>query len=76
MKPIIESQPKPLQGGLFDTRAASRLLGVSKSFLDKKRVAGGGPLFCKVGSRVLYDPEDLQQWLVERRYASTSEVIQ
>jgi predicted DNA-binding transcriptional regulator AlpA len=53
---------------------AAETLGVSKSWLDKLRVAGGGPHFIKLGRRVVYHHADLASWLSERRRASTSSV--
>jgi excisionase family DNA binding protein len=58
---------------LLDTESAARLLGVSKSFLDKKRVRGGGPRFCKLGQRVRYRAADISAWLEAGQRESTSE---
>lgn len=74
MNNSIFSYDKPQFAELLDTRAAAQCLGVSKSFLDKKRVLGGGPVFCKVGRRVFYARSDLEQWIGARRFSSTSEV--
>ncbi len=52
---------------------AARFLGLSISFLNKLRCSGGGPRFIKIGRAVLYDPSDLDSWLLSRRRASTSE---
>lgn len=72
-QPFDSPDGPQVPGRLLDTKAASRFLGVSKSFLNKKRVAGGGPVFCKVGRRVLYEFGDLQRWVADRRFSSTSE---
>lgn len=53
---------------------AAEYLRVSKSFLDKLRVTGGGPIFIKSGSRVLYSIERLDEWMTAREFASTSEI--
>jgi hypothetical protein len=37
---------------------AATSLGVSKSWLDKKRLDGGGPEYHKFGRRVLYDVDE------------------
>ena len=58
---------------LLDTMSASRLMGMSKSFLDKMRVRGDGPQYLKVGNRVRYRHEDVAQWLEGRLLSSTSE---
>jgi hypothetical protein len=38
---------------------AASYTNISKSSLDKLRVYGGGPLYIKVGARVVYDRVDL-----------------
>jgi len=41
---------------------AAEHLGVSKSFLDKARIYGGGPGFMRFGRAVVYSTEDLDEW--------------
>lgn len=41
---------------------AAEHLGVSKSFLDKARIYGGGPRFMKFGRAVVYNTKDLDDW--------------
>jgi hypothetical protein len=36
-------------------------------------IRGGGPRRVKLGSRVLYDPNDLREWIESRKFASTAE---
>ncbi len=50
---------------------AAGYLGLSVRTLDRFRVAGGGPLFWKGGSRVLYDKHDLDIWVEERKVCVT-----
>jgi predicted DNA-binding transcriptional regulator AlpA len=52
---------------------AATSLGVSKSWLDKKRLDGGGPEYHKFGRRVLYDVDDLQEWAARNKRRHTSE---
>ncbi len=52
---------------------AATLLGVSKSFLDKRRLDGTGPRYLKLGRRVVYDAGDLSAWLIGSRRRHTSE---
>jgi hypothetical protein len=52
---------------------AATSLGVSKSWLDKKRLDGGGPEYHKFGRRVLYDIDDLQVWAARNKRRHTSE---
>jgi predicted DNA-binding transcriptional regulator AlpA len=63
---------------IFDRRMlrvseAATFLGLSVSFLNKLRCAGAGPAFRKIGRAVVYDPADLEAWLVDRRRISTSD---
>jgi hypothetical protein len=53
--------------------SAARILGVSKSFLNKLRVGGGGPPFTKFGAAVRYRIESLREWAEARTRRSTSE---
>ena len=48
-------------------------LGLSVSTLAKMRLYGTGPIFSKLGRRVVYRPEDLEQWITANRFTSTSE---
>ena len=53
---------------------ASKLLKLSTSTLAKMRVHGTGPRYTKAGKKlVLYNIDDLQNWLVSRSRNSTSE---
>ena len=44
------------------TPEAAQYLGVSKSFLDKARIYGGGPPFMRFGRAVVYSTEALDDW--------------
>jgi hypothetical protein len=55
---------------------AATYTSLSKSSLDKLRVYGGGPLYIKVGARVVYDRIDLDTWLVGKKIANTSQQIE
>ena len=52
---------------------AAEHTGLSKSTLDKLRVYGGGPMYLKLGRRVVYDAVDLDIWLDGKRVANTSQ---
>jgi hypothetical protein len=54
---------------------AAHYTGLSKSSLDKLRVYGNGPLYIKVGARVVYDRVDLDSWLIGKKVANTSQPI-
>ena len=55
---------------------AAIYLGVSVSMLNKLRTYGGGPVYSKLGRRVVYDVADLDRYLAEARRASTSSLSQ
>jgi Helix-turn-helix domain len=59
---------------LIESEAAAHLR-VSRSFLAKKRCSGGGPRFCKIGRRVLYDIADLEEFAERGKRRSTSELV-
>ena len=54
---------------------AADYTNISKSSLNKLRVYGGGPLYIKVGARVIYDRVDLDAWLERKKVANTSQQI-
>jgi predicted DNA-binding transcriptional regulator AlpA len=55
------------------TRDAARFVGLSESTLAKLRLNGNGPVYCKLGRRVVYRPADLEQWLQSRIARDTSD---
>jgi hypothetical protein len=56
----------------LDEDKAARFLGVSKSFLAKRRMYGGGQLFVKYGGkRIAYLRSDLKSWRDAQRRTST-----
>ena len=55
------------------TREAAAYTGLAKSTLEKLRVSGKGCRDIRVGRAVLYDPDDLDNWLAAHRRQSTSE---
>ena len=59
-----------------NVRDAAAYVGLSKSYLDKARVFGGGPKFIKLGNRVVYDLTDLDAWIDQNRRRSTSDVAE
>ena len=64
---------RPLTPGhrLLSVIEAACALGVSKSWLDKKRAEGGGPPYVKLGRRVVYDWRDVEPWLLSNRKPNT-----
>jgi predicted DNA-binding transcriptional regulator AlpA len=58
---------------VLNTKQAALYTGLSKSNLDKLRIYGGGPIFVKVGARVVYDKVDVDAWLASKKIANTSQ---
>ena len=53
---------------------AARYCGLSTAYLAKMRSIGGGPAYLKLGRRVVYSTDDLDDWLAARRRTSTSDI--
>ena len=60
------------RSNLSVTGAAERL-GISVAFLNKLRSQGGGPVFIRLGRRVVYAVTDLDDWQNKNRRRSTSD---
>jgi hypothetical protein len=55
------------------TPQAAQFLGVSTSFLNHKRLTGGGPPYRKLAAKVVvYDIDDLHEWAKNNSRTSTS----
>lgn len=48
-------------------------LRLSERTLERWRVSGSGPVFVKLGRRVLYRQSDLDEWIASHLVNSTSE---
>jgi hypothetical protein len=55
------------------TRDAARFLGISLRTLEKHRTYGTGPIYRKIGGRIVYAIDDLQAWTEGGLRRSTSE---
>lgn len=70
--------PKPAPGS-FDrnqvlaTPAAATFVGLAESTLEKLRVSGSGPPYCKLGRRVVYRVGDLIDWLEASKTHNTTQ---
>jgi len=63
-------------GRKYRTPEAADYLGLSPSTMAKMRCNGGGPPYSKAGPRVVvYDPDDLDDYIAGRRLSSTSDQI-
>lgn len=58
------------------TPEASEYLGLSSRTLEKHRTYGTGPVYRKLGGRVVYDLTDLSQWADRGLRASTTDPSQ
>jgi predicted DNA-binding transcriptional regulator AlpA len=52
---------------------AATILGLAPSTLAKLRLSGSGPVYCKLGRRVVYRREDLSAWLGSRVARNTTD---
>jgi hypothetical protein len=68
-RPTVSTNFPP---NLLTVMEAAKFIRLSKSFLDKARVKGGGPEFVKAGARVFYEEVDLTAWLRSRKFPHTS----
>ena len=61
---------------LLTQQALSDLIAVSERTLERWRVEGSGPVFCRAGRKVLYRLEDVSDWLAASRRKSTCEPLE
>ncbi len=57
----------------MDQRQTAALLNLSERSLERFRLEGTGPAYCKLGRRVMYARADVLSWAEARRRTSTSE---
>jgi predicted DNA-binding transcriptional regulator AlpA len=65
--------PAPLPPRYLRTPEAARFLGLSHRTLEKHRTYGTGPVYRKIGGRVVYVLSDLEAWAEQGRATSTSD---
>jgi hypothetical protein len=58
---------------VLNAEDAAEVLGLAKSTLAKLRLTGDGPVYCKLGRRVVYRRQDLETWLDSRAAYDTSD---
>lgn len=63
----------PRQETFLRTSEAGQFLGLSGRTLEKHRTFGTGPVFRKLGGRVVYAVSDLQRWADRGAALSTAE---
>jgi excisionase family DNA binding protein len=59
---------------VLTTVEAARYVRLGKPTLERFRLTGEGPKFCKLGGAVRYRRLDLDRWLDSRLIRSTSEL--
>jgi excisionase family DNA binding protein len=59
---------------LLTTQEAARYLSLSPRTLERLRLDGSGPRYCKLRRSVRYRQSDLDAWLASNAVVSTSEV--
>lgn len=62
-----------MQSDILNTREAAAYVRLGKPTLERFRISGEGPLYCKLGGSVRYRRIDLNAWLEARLVRSTSE---
>ncbi|MEN3167757.1 helix-turn-helix domain-containing protein [Gluconobacter sp. OJB] len=71
--PRALTAPARIQRPYLRSGEAADLIGVSIRTLEKYRCIGDGPPFLKIGTRVLYARQDVENWLQRHRCNSTSD---
>jgi predicted DNA-binding transcriptional regulator AlpA len=66
-------QPPVIPPRYLRTHEAAMFLGLSPRTLEKHRTYGTGPVYRKLGGRVVYAIVDLQQWADSGTVSSTSD---
>jgi len=60
---------------LLTTTEAAEILRISPRTLERLRQTGTGPLYRKIGRRVVYRESDLAGWLDDSTFSSTSAAV-
>jgi excisionase family DNA binding protein len=58
---------------LLSPRETAKYLNMGLSTVAKMRLRGNGPIYMKIGAKVIYRKTDLNAWLASKRRASTSQ---
>jgi predicted DNA-binding transcriptional regulator AlpA len=70
---MADAPPPPTTQRLLSTPDAALLVGLSARTLEKHRCYGTGPLYRKLGGRVVYAVDDLMRWSEQGARRSTSD---
>ena len=69
----METDFSDLPPRFLNTVEAARFLSLSRRTLEKLRCYGGGPVYRKLGGRVVYALNDIQAWADRGTVVSTSD---
>lgn len=58
---------------ILTTKEAATYCRLGKPTMERFRISGDGPRYCKLGGAVRYRRADLDEWLESRLTRSTSE---
>jgi excisionase family DNA binding protein len=58
---------------LLSQKEAARKLGLSTRTLERHRVSGTGPRFCRLGRLIRYRQSDIEAWVARSLRMSTAE---
>jgi hypothetical protein len=53
-------------------KQAAEYIPLAEGTLNAYRVSGGGPVYIKLGGKILYDTRDLDKWIDGHKQISTS----
>ena len=58
----------------LNSKEAAKYLGVSDSWMRKKRVSGDGPPFLRLVGKIVYDRETLDRWMEAQQKTNTLKI--
>lgn len=68
----LEHSPER-EDGFAPQKHVAQFLGLSERTMERLRLEGRGPVFCKFGRRVMYRWRDVLAWTDAQRRTSTSD---
>lgn len=72
---ILSPVSSSLLDSLIEPCTLAARLGTTERSLSEWRITGRGPKFIRVGRRVRYRPEAVDNWLLSNEHASTLEEL-
>ena len=69
----MEHHPLDVDREYLDTAELARLTHTRPQTWRRRRWQGGGPAYIKLGNRILYKRSEIERYLTERTFRSTSE---